>query len=111
MTTVKGGATTEAVRDAKPGIENEIQWAVSGYPLLLEGEEVPLEMIAESVTDYRHLWSLPKLQKSVVNHLALLSDLLRIKDKTETEEEKEERIEKIKRMIEFGCGSFRTTAK
>jgi hypothetical protein len=52
-----------------------IRWAVSGYPLLLAGQRVSLEATAASVGDYRHLWRLPKLQQSVIQHLAHVSEL------------------------------------
>jgi hypothetical protein len=64
---------SDHVRHLAAGFENEIRWAVSGYPLLLDGQQVSLEMTAANVSDYRHVWRLPKLEKSLVKHLAPIS--------------------------------------
>jgi hypothetical protein len=60
----------EATMDAKAKYEDAIRWAVSGYPLVLNSHAVTLELTTRNVSDFRHVWRLPKLQKSVVQHLA-----------------------------------------
>ena len=57
------------------GYEQKIRWAVSGYPLVLNGSKVELELTTRNVSDFRHIWRLPKLQKSLVNHLADVSEI------------------------------------
>jgi hypothetical protein len=77
-----------AVKEAEKDFENQIRWAVCGYPLLIGGKEVSYEMTASNVSDFRHVWRLPKLQRSFVNKLASVSSLQ----------------EAQKRMIEFYFG-------
>lgn len=62
-----------ATMEAEPKFEEKVRWAVSGYPVVINGEEVPLEMTTRNVSDYRHVWRLPKLQKTLVQHLAPIS--------------------------------------
>lgn len=59
----------EATRKAAPGYENKIKWAVSGYPLRINEHRVSLEMTTRNVSDFRHIWKLPRLQKSIVAKL------------------------------------------
>jgi len=66
-------APVSATMDAKPKFEDSIHWAVSGYPLVISGEEVPLEMTTRNVSDYRHVWRLPKLKRALVQQLAAIS--------------------------------------
>ena len=66
-----------ATMEAEPKFEEKVRWAVSGYPLVIGGQEVPLEMTTRNVSDYRHVWRLPKLYKTLVQHLAGIS---RMKD-------------------------------
>jgi len=61
--------------ETEPGFENKIRWAVSGYPLILNSKPVSPEMTAKNVSDYRHMWRLPSLKKSLVQHFAKISDL------------------------------------
>jgi hypothetical protein len=65
----------EAVRKAEAKFEENIRWAVSGYPLMIAGTPVDLETTARNVSDYRHIWRLPKLQKTLVQHLAKISGI------------------------------------
>lgn len=62
-------ATTNSVTK----FEEQIRWAVSGYPLVIDSRAMTLEMTTRNVSDFRHVWRLPKLQRSLVNHLAALS--------------------------------------
>jgi hypothetical protein len=63
----------KATMAAKPKFEERLRWAVSGYPLVLSGQEVSLEMTTRNVSDYRHIWRLPKLQTALVQHLTPIS--------------------------------------
>lgn len=65
----------EAAMAAEPKFEDRIRWAVSGYPLVLEGEPTTLELTTRNVSDLRHVWKLPRLQKSMVQHLAAISKI------------------------------------
>ncbi len=65
----------QATSMAKSKFEDQIRWAVSGYPLVIGGEKVTLEMTTRNVSDFRHVWRLPKLQDSLVQHLARVSKL------------------------------------
>jgi hypothetical protein len=47
----------------------KINWAVSGYPLILNGDKVPLRATAEQVSDFRHIWRLPMLHHSLTEPL------------------------------------------
>lgn len=60
----------DATTKAEPKFEDNIRWAVSGYPLIVGGAEVSLEATTRNVSDYRHVWRLPRLQATVVQHLA-----------------------------------------
>lgn len=64
-----------AISHVERGFESKIKWAVSGYPLVLAGKPVSLEMTAGAVGDYRHLWRLPKLSESLVAFLKQFSGL------------------------------------
>jgi hypothetical protein len=64
-----------ATTNAKPKFEDQIRWAVSGYPLVINGVAVTLEMTTRSISDFRHVWRLPKLEKSLVQHLARISNV------------------------------------
>lgn len=50
-------------------INDDLKWAISGYPLIIAGQKVSLEEIARNVSDLRHIWSLPKLQNSISKYL------------------------------------------
>ncbi|MFH0802942.1 MAG: hypothetical protein V2A78_11250 [bacterium] len=63
----------KATSDASPKYEDKVRWAVSGYPLVIDGRKVSLEMTARNVSDFRHVWRLPKLQKSLVSRIAKIS--------------------------------------
>lgn len=77
----------KAMELARQITEDHIVWAVSGYPLRLADNTVRLEMIAQSVSDYRHLWRLPKLDISMAAYL---------KEKC--------RVEETRKKIEFFFG-------
>jgi hypothetical protein len=62
-----------ATMHATPKFEDQLRWAVSGYPLILAGEEVTLELTTRNVSDFRHVWRLPKLQQALVQKLAKIS--------------------------------------
>lgn len=66
-----------ATMQARPKFEDQLRWAVSGYPLVLAGGEVSLELTTRNVSDFRHVWRLPKLQNALVGKLAQVS---RMKD-------------------------------
>lgn len=57
-----------ATTNATPKFEDQIRWAVSGYPLVVSGRPVTLEMTTRNVSDFRHVWRLPKLERSLVQH-------------------------------------------
>lgn len=59
----------KATSKALPKFEDKVKWAVSGYPLVINNEMVSLEMTTRNVSDFRHVWRLPKLQESLVNHI------------------------------------------
>lgn len=65
----------EATMKAEAKFEDAIRWAVSGYPLVLDSQPVTLELTTRNVSDFRHVWRLPKLQESLVQHLAGVSSL------------------------------------
>jgi hypothetical protein len=71
--TIYRDSPVEATIQANPKFEEKIRWAVSGYPLVLDGTAVSLELTTRNVSDFRHVWRLPKLQKSLVQHLATIS--------------------------------------
>lgn len=77
----------EATMQAQPKFEDAIRWAVSGYPLVLEGKPVSLELTTRNVSDFRHVWRLPVLQKSLVASLASVSRL------SEKKKKRDEQIE------------------
>jgi len=62
-----------ATREAQPKFEDQIRWAVSGYPLVICANKVMVEMTTRNVSDFRHVWRLPKLQKSLVARLAKIA--------------------------------------
>jgi hypothetical protein len=62
-----------ATREAHPKFEEQTRWAVSGYPLVIGGKEVSLEMTTRNVSDFRHVWRLPKLKASLVAHIAKIA--------------------------------------
>jgi hypothetical protein len=62
-----------ATRESQPKFEDHVRWAVSGYPLVISGRTVTLEMTTRNVSDFRHVWRLPKLQESLVAHLAKIA--------------------------------------
>lgn len=62
-----------ATRAAKTKFEDRIRWAVSGYPLVIAGKAVTLEMTTRNVSDFRHIWRLPTLKKSLMNRLARIA--------------------------------------
>jgi len=62
-----------ATTEAESKFEDKIRWAVSGYPLVINGRAVTLEMTTRNISDFRHVWRLPKLQESLVQHLAKIS--------------------------------------
>jgi hypothetical protein len=64
-----------ATIDAQPKFEDQLRWAVSGYPLVISQREVPLEMTTRNISDFRHVWRLPKLERALVRHLAALSTM------------------------------------
>lgn len=64
---------TQAVKDAEKNFR--LRWAISGYPLLIGGSKVSCEMTAANVSDFRHVWRLPKLSKSLVEKLFNVSNL------------------------------------
>jgi hypothetical protein len=65
----------EATTKAEAKFEDQIRWAVSGYPLVLNSAGVSLELTTRNVSDFRHIWRLPKLQKSLVEGLAKVSQI------------------------------------
>lgn len=81
--------------------ESQINWAISGYPLILDKEGVSLETIAMNSSDFRHIWRLPLLEESLMNHLEFLKGLLFIWDTT-----KEIPKNHKKRLIQFLENNF-----
>ena len=65
----------QSTMEAKPKYEDEIRWAVSGYPLVINSLPVTLEMTTRNVSDFRHVWRLPKLGNSLVQHLVRISTM------------------------------------
>lgn len=66
-------APVKATMEAEPKFEDQLRWAVSGYPLVLNSQEVTLELTTRNVSDFRHVWRLPKLQHALVDKLATIS--------------------------------------
>lgn len=58
---------------AKPGL----RWAISGYPLRIDGENVDQAETLRFVSDYRHAWRLPILHNSIGQYLV---DGLKLED-------------------------------
>ena len=58
--------------ESRWGFERELRWAVSGYPLILDGAKTSLETLAYDVSDYRHLWRLVQLETSLMEPLRSL---------------------------------------
>lgn len=65
----------QSTTKARPKFEDEIRWAVSGYPLVINSRPVSLEMTTRNVSDFRHVWRLPKLGTSLVQHLVSISSM------------------------------------
>ncbi|MGK7872630.1 MAG: phosphodiester glycosidase family protein [Xenococcaceae cyanobacterium] len=68
------GQSAMALKEAEENFQDKILWAVSGYPLIMDSVKVPMEYISQYVSDYRHLWKLPKLDKSLSQRIKNLSD-------------------------------------
>lgn len=64
-----------ATSQTTPKYEDQIRWAVSGYPLVLNHRATELELTTRNVSDLRHIWRLPKLERSLVGHLKDVSDM------------------------------------